>query len=57
MTQETGRTRKGKTSTIAAAALAASRAGFAVVIESSKDDLHNLTHDRHTNQSHENREI
>ncbi|CPR72493.1 hypothetical protein [Mycobacteroides abscessus] len=57
MTQETGRTRKGKTSTIAAAALAASRAGFAVVIESSKDDLHKLTHERHINQSHENRGI
>lgn len=57
MTQETGRTRKGKTSTITAAALAASRAGFAVVIESSKDDLHKLTQDRHIKNSHEDREI
>ncbi|SHX77065.1 Uncharacterised protein [Mycobacteroides abscessus subsp. abscessus] len=57
MTQETGRTRKGKTSTITAAALTASRAGFAVVIESSKDDLHKLTQDRHIKKPHENKEI
>lgn len=57
MDQETGRTREGKTSTIAAAVLAASRAGFAVVMESGKGDLRKLTHDRHINQSHENREI
>ncbi|SIK54426.1 Uncharacterised protein [Mycobacteroides abscessus subsp. abscessus] len=57
MTEETGKTRGGKTSTIAVAALAASRAGFAVVMESSKDDVHKLTHDRHINQLHENREI
>ncbi|MGP3323028.1 hypothetical protein [Mycobacteroides abscessus] len=57
MTEETGITRRGKASTIAVAALAASRAGFAVVIESSKDDLHKLTHERHINPSHENQEI
>lgn len=57
MTEETGKTRGGKTSTIAVAALAVSRSGFAVVMESSKDDLHQLIQDRHIKNSHENREI
>ncbi|SKL15696.1 Uncharacterised protein [Mycobacteroides abscessus subsp. massiliense] len=57
MTEETGHTRKGKTSTITAAALIASRAGFAVVIESSKDDLHKLTQDRRIKNSNESKEI
>ncbi|QSN51863.1 Uncharacterised protein [Mycobacteroides abscessus subsp. abscessus] len=57
MTEETGITRKGKTSVIAAAAIAASRSSFAVVIESSKDDLHKLTQDRHIKNSHEDKEI
>lgn len=57
MTEETGKTRRGKTSVIAAAAIAASRSGFSVVIESSKDDLHKLTQDRNIKNSHEDKEI
>lgn len=56
MTQETSHTRKGKTAVIKEL-LAASRAGFAIVVKSGKDDLAKHTRDHHIDTSHEDREV
>ncbi|SHS18318.1 Uncharacterised protein [Mycobacteroides abscessus subsp. abscessus] len=56
MTQQTSHTRKGKTVAIDKL-IAASRAGFAIVVKSSKDDVSALAHVSHIDTSHEGREI